>query len=705
MVLSRHSSRFSSEVRPVQSNPAAPIDHPGNTVSTGGQRAPEADLSEGRSLVGQARNCLRDLWDRPASLLFTLLALNALFLPYRGWNHDALFYGLQVANRVEAGRFANDLFLRFGSQDNYSFFSLAATPLARAIGTPATFLLLYLATTVLFFWALIRLVRALVPDGVAATLGLLFLAVWMPPVGGLDLFHVNENFFTPRLLAHALVLVALERMLAGRWLPCLLLLTGGLLLHPLAGFGGLLLLVFWILFRCVPRRWLVGLVCVGIAGALTILLVRPIGLRLLGEMDPDWLAVVSIRCPHLFGSEWTPGDWVNVLVATFIILAAWPYFGGDRRTSAFLGALLAVTLLGSVGMLLVCWFPYALLIQGQPFRVLWLVQAMQVPLAVFLAGIWWARGRTGPRVAAVLLLGYLGGGGLPDGMELMLGLFLFLTLAQVLRITRSRWRADWVWPSLAGAVAGTAALRVAVSWVALLMRWEDLQAVPDIDSCLRGFVQVIDPGYRLLLGLAALLVIGRLTSFQRTFRFAALATFLVVQLLSAASHHVPGLRDRLDSYFRDVQFVRQFLDEQSQPQIGAATVYWPISRLDCLWFDLEVNSYFSWSQLSGVAFSRDTALEGRRRADLVASFELDLLQREQDALPAWRVRDMKRMFRADQHTDAPAASDLLKLCAEADLDYVVARQEFPGLYAATNGTWFIYDCRALRSRARVVLGP
>ena len=101
--------------------------------------------------------------------------------------------------------------------------------------------------------------QTLIPDRIAATMGLLFLAVWMPPIGGLDIFHFNEYFFTPRPIAIALVLFALERMLAGRVLAALLLLAGGLLMHPLMGFGGLLLFLFWALFRYVPGRWLVGL--------------------------------------------------------------------------------------------------------------------------------------------------------------------------------------------------------------------------------------------------------------------------------------------------------------------------------------------------------------------------------------------------------------------------------------------------------------
>jgi hypothetical protein len=61
------------------------------------------------------------------------------------------------------------------------------------------------------------------------------------------------------------------------------------------------------------------------------------------------------------------------------------------------------------------------------------------------------------------------------------------------------------------------------------------------------------------------------------------------------------------------------------------------------------------------------------------------------------------MFWADLHTDPPCAEDLLTLCADPNVDYVVARQGFPRLYAATNGIWFIYDCRALRARSNLLV--
>ncbi len=209
---------------------------------------------------------LHDLTIHPRRLFLALLALNALTLPYADLTHDAHLYGLQVLHRIDGGRFADDLFFRDGSQDRYPLFSPIAAPLVRALGLPLSFFLLYLVSNGLFLLALQRLIRALILDSRAATVALLILAATPVPFGGMGIFHVNENFFTPRVLANALVLFGLERLLRGQPFSCLGWLIPALGLHPLMAVGGLLIALAWLLVNYVPGRWLAGLV--GPAGVL-----------------------------------------------------------------------------------------------------------------------------------------------------------------------------------------------------------------------------------------------------------------------------------------------------------------------------------------------------------------------------------------------------------------------------------------------------
>jgi hypothetical protein len=53
----------------------------------------------------------------------------------------------------------------------------------------------------------------------------------------------------------------------------------------------------------------------------------------------------------------------------------------------------------------------------------------------------------------------------------------------------------------------------------------------------------------------------------------------------------------------------------------------------------------------------------------------------------------------------PTRADLDRLCRDEAVDYAVLQQDIDGLYAATNGRFFIYDCRRLRARLTALLTP
>src|SRR5205085_980202 len=124
-------------------------------------------------LPGQVGAALDRLAASPGALLCVLLAANALALPYAGFSHDSRLYAAQVVERVRPGSFADDLFLRYGSQDKYSVFTPLVVPLVRVISLSPAFFLLYLASKAVYFYGAIRLVRLLVPEGRAVVLGLL----------------------------------------------------------------------------------------------------------------------------------------------------------------------------------------------------------------------------------------------------------------------------------------------------------------------------------------------------------------------------------------------------------------------------------------------------------------------------------------------------------------------------------------------------
>src|SRR5438128_6973161 len=117
------------------------------------------------------------LAERRGLLLCVLLAVHGIARPYAHLIHDAQLYGVQVLNQIHPQAYADDLFLRYGSQDDFSVFSRLAAPPAALLGLPIAFFLLYVACDVLFVWAAMRLVLAVIPDRIIAVLSLLYVMV------------------------------------------------------------------------------------------------------------------------------------------------------------------------------------------------------------------------------------------------------------------------------------------------------------------------------------------------------------------------------------------------------------------------------------------------------------------------------------------------------------------------------------------------
>jgi hypothetical protein len=92
----------------------------------------------------RAASAILRLAAKPWSLYFLLLAVNALARPYAGITHDARLYSAQVLNQLDPGTFGDDLFFRYGSQDQFSVFSRFAAPFVHVLGAHAGFFLLYL---------------------------------------------------------------------------------------------------------------------------------------------------------------------------------------------------------------------------------------------------------------------------------------------------------------------------------------------------------------------------------------------------------------------------------------------------------------------------------------------------------------------------------------------------------------------------------
>jgi hypothetical protein len=319
---------------------------------------------------------------------------------YEGITHDAQLYSFQAMARLKPALLGNDLYLRFGSQDNYTVFSpLYAAAIARFGFEPAA-ALITLASQFAFITAAWFLARRVMP-GYLAWLAV-GLVVALPGVyGAQGIWNYMEGFVTPRLSCEALVLAAIAATLAGRDRLTIACLIAGTLLHPLMAAGGI---AFVVCIRLAPmpsvviRRLLMvgaGAAVLGVAAISSIS-----SLRLNGE----WLDLVRQRQGFLFLNLWHVQDWARVavhftaLIVGFIVL---PKRSQARLlcSSGVLVALCGLALSWVCGDLL----NISLFIQVQVWRWTWLAAVMSALLAPAIATHCWKNGLLG-RLAFVLMI-------------------------------------------------------------------------------------------------------------------------------------------------------------------------------------------------------------------------------------------------------------------------------------------------------------
>jgi hypothetical protein len=116
-----------------------------------------------------------------------------------------------------------------------------------------------------------------------------------------------------------------------------------------------------------------------------------------------------------------------------------------------------------------------------------------------------------------------------------------------------------------------------------------------------------------------------------------------------------------------------------------------------VWFALDRPNYLSPDQSAGVVFSRATALEIRRRSEVVLPLEK----------PSWKVHSnmqdsIKPADKAASDYRPLTAKSLVSVCSDRQLGFVIAKElvGFDPLTHTHSGEWKdwnLYDCRRVRS--------
>lgn len=337
-----------------------------------------------------------------ASDMVVVAVLFLLARPYTGISLDARLYvgrGLADLDPLGVGRdmmFVND------GQSGFSLYPILLRHLVGWFGAADGAIVLSLSGMTLWFAAAWLLASQFAP-GRAKWAVLVALALLPAYYGFSPVLRAAEANAVPRPFAEAGVLAGLAALAAGRrGLACAAI---GLacLFHPIMGLAGTTVLGLQLVAQ--DRRWL----ALAAAGAVAVLAAAASGLplfdRLFAGIDPEWRTVLDAKAALLFPSQWPSSSWSRIAIHAATLLIAATLVEGRIRlilsAALFAGAAgLAVTLLAGDR------WPSLLIVQAQPWRMLWLT-AVLATVALAICGLRLRRqGPAGHVVLALLVLGW-----------------------------------------------------------------------------------------------------------------------------------------------------------------------------------------------------------------------------------------------------------------------------------------------------------
>ena len=628
-----------------------------------------------------------------------MLAANAVTRPYANIAHDTRLYSIQVVNQVENGAFNDDLFFRYGSQDSFSLFSRLMAPLVKVLGLEIAFFLVYLAGTTLLIVAMMRIVRRLIADRMVALLALLCMAVVPLEFGGQGTLRVNETFLTPRLLSMGLALLGLDYLLQARYGPSLLLSIAAGLLHPLMAVGGFLV---WggvlLVDKLGWRRASLIVACLGV-GLAALLAMPSLAGRVFGIMDDDWRETVRRGSPFPFPSEWETRDWINTMLCLLAAAGGIAYFfKSDPWRAQFFAVVLLVGIAAVLGNALVFNLNYALLIQGQPFRSLWISKVFEIPLIFLVAARLWRSGLFAQQTFALVLLALLFGCCTSHPWERYLILIVLPSCMVYFRGLAAAPRTPgWALKSVAlSLVIGQLGWNLCREYLYVLVT-EQLLKNLDVFDLVRIHIDVFGTIPWMMVFLVLLVGLTR-PGREKSLGLASAAVFLGVQLFFFIVPGTAYVREHACCYLPDIQYARNYLQTRPTQAGKLPTVYSAYGKIEYVWLEFKTDNYFDWWEAGGFVFQRQMAMEGQRRALVIAPFELSRFRGFQELLHDRSKFEIQRFFKRDLDSPEPTLDDLARLCREPELDFAVLKHKFGDLYAATNGSVFIYDCRQVRNQ-------
>lgn len=614
---------------------------------------------------------------RPSAVTLALLVAIAWMSThrYQGLAHDGMFYAGQAIFRLDSIAFAKDLFFAYGSQDNFTVFSGLYAWAVLKFGLPTASAVMLATAHVFWLSALVWLLQGIF-RGPSLWLAVILVVTLPASYGSYGLLSYGESFLTARIWAEAPSLLAVACVLRGYRVWAVVAVAVAASIHPVIAFAPALF-VFYYGFSW-PQQLLLALLALGAIAGLNLAAIPPFA-KLAEVMDPTWLGLATVRSPFVFLDQWRSEEYHAPL---FLLLLLSTTAVCDVTRRRLWRAALAVLASGMGLALLAVFWPGVMLIQMQPWRVLWLGKVLAVAATVALWRTTW-----GGSPYSRLLLGALLACGLTVEST---GLFCAVPVAVLIICWHTlhleprlpSWFWALAWGAIAVVVAENLFWRIALS--ALTLDSDDA-ALLQVTLADRLFILAKETGW---LGFPAVLV-GIYWLLRRRMASAKWMSAVFGLTLVYFAYHWQRTNDW--------QTAEERLQEAGIPELAALIqpqhlTYWPEGH-HYLWFVLHRGSYASFHQAAGLIFSRQTAIEAERRLARLKTLGFP------DSRFAWVP------IRSNRESSASANLDsLIHVCHDPILDYVILSQPIQGADSVAafslhrpDEQYQLYACAPLRA--------
>ncbi len=606
-----------------------------------------------------------------------MLALFTLWLlshPYSGLWHDARLYAVQALYHLHPHIFKNDLFFKYGSQDQYSIFSILYAKAIALFGLNFAVFFLTLAGQLLWFAATAFLLSSL-SSGFVFWLALLLITVFPGFYGSGRMLSYGEPFLTPRIYAEAIAFTGIGFAIKGRWWLAGMLLFFALASHPLMTLPVMFFLIIY--HGPAQKKWANRVAIIVVAVVLiAVLSIEPFN-RLLQTMDSQWYQLTLQRSPFLEFTAWDITDWMPIIFSESVLLTCW--LAAESKLKKMFFALIATSIIGiALNIIGVTLLKNTLLMQIQTWRWLWLLQWFTYFAFAWFSGEYWKRSESAGAIILVLICSWT--------MRESTGA-LIAPLAV----------GAWAWHVKRGYEQKLPRL----IWIGvyLLLLQSGILFLLNMESNLR-LAKLIYPEnnwiHAFLGGSASIIIVSLFLLIWHIFKnnqviwkpalalIISITAFFIV--ISAWDKRKPGSFPPLLSNVKEFAEFRQIIPENSR-------VYWEDNNALNVWLLLNRSSYISEVQTAGIVFNRQTALEALRRNENIRPLSV----RDYASTMVWNGGE--KILVQPKVTQY----DLIKVCQDPLLGFVVFKSPINGAIEVashkdtqTGQHWYLYDCGMFR---------